>query len=164
MNQSVYKKDLRPSKQFEAVILLSQVLEAFLLYWRIASSPLLRITTSMSGIGGCFLFISGIRGCFSFIPGKCCFLHHIFEAVISFTPWCWRLFFLIPELEAVIYITPAIPGCSSVIIGGFPHIPGIGGCYIYHTSYSRLFICYFRRFPSYPRYWRIVDSSELPFF
>ena len=39
MNQSVYKKDLRPSKQFEAVILLSQVLEVFLLYWRISSSP-----------------------------------------------------------------------------------------------------------------------------
>ena len=69
MNQSVYKKDLRPSKQFEAVILLSQVLEAFLLYWRIASSPLLRITTSMSGpYRRLFSFYIRHRGVFFFYP------------------------------------------------------------------------------------------------
>ena len=121
MNQSVYKKDLRPSKQFEAVILLSQVLEAFLLYWRISSSPVknnnchVRYFRLFSFLflyqesEDVFLFISGIGGRFSFIPGGCCFLHHILEAVSSFTPWCWSLFSLLQNWR-LFYISDSDTG------------------------------------------------------
>ena len=56
-----------------------------------------------------FLFISGIGGRFSFIPGGCCFLHHILEAVSSFTPWCWSLFSLLQNWR-LFYISDSDTG------------------------------------------------------
>ena len=138
MNQSVYKKDLRPSKQFEAVILLSQVLEVFLLYWRISSSPVknnnfhVRYFRLFSFLflyqesEDVFLFISGIGGSFSFYIRNrrtFFFLYQESEDV-----------FLLSQVDAAFYtiywklLVLLLHGVEVC----FPYFR-IGGCYIYHT-------------------------------